>query len=231
MSEARGDWRTQSRRALGPVNLLTLGVGAIIGAGISSSPGRPPRNLPARNPDLVRARWNRVRVRWSLLRRVRLDDPDSRQCLHVFLRDAGRTGRLDHRVGPDPGIRIRCSDRCRRMERQLARISPGHRIGTAEDAAIDLHTLRTPLNSNFDYIGFLVILVITAILVIGIKESANFTSAIVFLKVAVVCVFVALATMFLVKHNWQPNHWHPFLPANTGERGQFGWSGFCAERA
>ena len=40
-----------------------------------------------------------------------------------------------------------------------------------------------------------------------------------------VLVFIALATAFLLKHHWQPNHWHPFLPPNTGERGQFGWSG------
>ena len=78
---------------------------------------------------------------------------------------------------------------------------------------------------TFDYIGFLVIAAITAILVIGIKESANFTTAIVILKVAVVCVFIALATSFLIKHNWQPNHWHPFIPPNTGEKGHFGWSG------
>ncbi len=78
---------------------------------------------------------------------------------------------------------------------------------------------------KYDYVGFLVILVITTILVIGIKESANFTTAIVILKVAVVCMFIALATAFLMSHSWQPNHWHPFIPANTGERGQFGWSG------
>jgi APA family basic amino acid/polyamine antiporter len=38
-------------------------------------------------------------------------------------------------------------------------------------------------------------------------------------------MFIALATLFLVKNNWQPNHWHPFIPANTGETGSFGWSG------
>jgi APA family basic amino acid/polyamine antiporter len=38
-------------------------------------------------------------------------------------------------------------------------------------------------------------------------------------------MFIALATAFLMSHSWQPNHWHPFIPANTGERGQFGWSG------
>jgi APA family basic amino acid/polyamine antiporter len=38
-------------------------------------------------------------------------------------------------------------------------------------------------------------------------------------------MFIALTTAFLASHSWQPNHWHPFIPPNTGERGQFGWSG------
>ncbi len=78
---------------------------------------------------------------------------------------------------------------------------------------------------RYDYIGFLIIMVITTILVIGIKESANFTTAVVILKVAIVCMFIALAGAFLAAHGWEPNYWHPFIPANTGERGHFGWSG------
>ena len=43
-----------------------------------------------------------------------------------------------------------------------------------------------PVHLKYDYVGFLVIMVITTILVIGIKESANFTTAVVIMKVAVV---------------------------------------------
>ena len=50
-----------------------------------------------------------------------------------------------------------------------------------------------PVHLKYDYIGFLVIMVITTILVIGIKESANFTTAVVIMKVAVVCMFIVLA--------------------------------------
>jgi APA family basic amino acid/polyamine antiporter len=78
---------------------------------------------------------------------------------------------------------------------------------------------------KYDYIGFVIILAITSILVIGIKESANFTTVVVLLKIAVVCTFIALATAFLASHGWKPNHWHAFIPANTGVRGEFGWSG------
>src|SRR5206468_9737274 len=63
------------------------------------------------------------------------------------------------------------------------------------------------------------------ILVVGIKESANFTAAVVVLKVAVVCTFIALAGAFLLSHNMQPNYWHPFIPPNTGKFGSFGISG------
>ena len=82
-----------------------------------------------------------------------------------------------------------------------------------------------PVQLKYDYVGFLVILAITTILVIGIKESADVTTAIVILKVAVVCMFIALATMFLAEHAWKPNFWHPFIPPNTGTTGEFGWSG------
>src|SRR5579885_507872 len=91
--------------------------------------------------------------------------------------------------------------------------------------ASDFTLFGTAIHLRYDYIGFLIIMVITTILVIGIKESANFTTAIVILKVLVVCMFIGLATAFLMKHNWQPNYWHPFVQPNTGERGAFGWSG------
>jgi basic amino acid/polyamine antiporter, APA family len=98
-------------------------------------------------------------------------------------------------------------------------------IGIPAMPTTDFTLFGVPMHLRYDYIGFIIIAVITTILVIGIKESANFTTVVVFLKVAVVLVFIALATAFLTSHNWQPNHWHPFIPPNTGERGQFGWSG------
>jgi APA family basic amino acid/polyamine antiporter len=62
-------------------------------------------------------------------------------------------------------------------------------------------------------------LVVTAILVIGIKESARFNTAIVFIKVAVVLLFIAVAARFVRTENW-----HPFIPENQGP-GRYGFSG------
>ncbi len=66
----------------------------------------------------------------------------------------------------------------------------------------------------------LIVCAVTAILVRGIKESARFNTAIVFVKVAVVLLFIAFAAPYVRTANW-----HPFVPPNTGKFGQFGPSG------
>jgi APA family basic amino acid/polyamine antiporter len=68
--------------------------------------------------------------------------------------------------------------------------------------------------------AMLIVLAVTVILVRGIKESATFNTAIVFLKVAVVLAFIAFAAPYVKTENW-----HPFIPPNTGKIGQFGWTG------
>ncbi len=66
----------------------------------------------------------------------------------------------------------------------------------------------------------LIIAVITTILVIGIKESANVNNVIVIVKVSVVLLFIAIGVSYV-----NPANWRPFIPENTGTFGQFGWSG------
>ncbi len=64
------------------------------------------------------------------------------------------------------------------------------------------------------------ILVLTALLVVGIKESARFNNFVVFLKLIIVFLVIGFGFMFVNKANWTP-----FIPPNTGEFGQYGWSG------
>jgi APA family basic amino acid/polyamine antiporter len=78
----------------------------------------------------------------------------------------------------------------------------------------------------FNLIAFLGILLVTAILVVGVKESTNFNSAIVAVKLVVLLIFLYLGGHALLLHPELPRiNWHPFLPANTGTFGEFGWSG------
>ncbi len=78
----------------------------------------------------------------------------------------------------------------------------------------------------FNLVAFLGIAVATYILIVGIKESANFNSAIVILKVAIVLVFIGIAGMYVLRHPaLAAANWHPFIPPNTGKFGDFGLSG------
>jgi APA family basic amino acid/polyamine antiporter len=65
-----------------------------------------------------------------------------------------------------------------------------------------------------------VILGITAILIVGIRESARFNSAIVLIKAGVLVLFVVFGFLYVA-----PGNWHPFIPPNSGRFGEFGWSG------
>jgi basic amino acid/polyamine antiporter, APA family len=68
--------------------------------------------------------------------------------------------------------------------------------------------------------AMIIVAVLTTLLVIGIRESANFNNLMVIVKVSVIILFIAIGFAFVKSGNW-----HPFIPKNTGEWGHFGWSG------
>src|SRR5678810_536568 len=65
-----------------------------------------------------------------------------------------------------------------------------------------------------------IIMAISLLLIIGIQESARINAVIVVIKVSVVLVFIALGWAYI-----NPANFTPFIPPNTGETGAFGWSG------
>ena len=65
-----------------------------------------------------------------------------------------------------------------------------------------------------------IVLLVTGLLVIGIRQSANTNTALVLLKTGVLIMFVALGAAYVRRENLVP-----FVPPNTGEFGHFGWSG------
>ncbi len=66
----------------------------------------------------------------------------------------------------------------------------------------------------------LVIVFMSYILMRGTKGSAIWNAIVVSLKVAVVLVFIALGWNYV-----QPQNYQPYIPENTGVFGEFGWSG------
>src|ERR1017187_5331635 len=77
----------------------------------------------------------------------------------------------------------------------------------------------------FNLIAMMIVMVITTILMIGIKESANFNSVIVVIKLGIVGIFLAIGGYFLFRHpDIAKANWHPFIPPSDGH-GNFGWGG------
>jgi len=81
--------------------------------------------------------------------------------------------------------------------------------------------------SNFTRTGALlnfpamfIIAMMTTLLVIGISESAKFNNVIVIVKVIVILLFIGFGFSYI-----DTNNWVPFIPENTGVNGQFGISG------
>lgn len=66
----------------------------------------------------------------------------------------------------------------------------------------------------------LIVVLISIVLIRGTKGSAIMNAIVVALKVGVVLVFIGLGWHYI-----QPQNYVPYIPNNTGTFGEFGWSG------
>src|SRR4051812_22157658 len=76
------------------------------------------------------------------------------------------------------------------------------------------------VHGAFNLPASVVVLLVTALLVIGIKQSAGTNTALVLIKSFVLVLFVILAASYVRRENLPP-----FIPPNAGTFGAFGWSG------
>lgn len=82
----------------------------------------------------------------------------------------------------------------------------------------DLRLVATGAIVNLPAVAL--VLVITGLLLLGLWSTAFFNSVMVAVKVAVIVLFV----VFGIQHV-DPANWSPFLPNNSGTFGEYGWSG------
>jgi APA family basic amino acid/polyamine antiporter len=66
----------------------------------------------------------------------------------------------------------------------------------------------------------LIVIIMTMVVIRGAKGSAIVNGIIVFLKVGVVVVFIAMGWKYI-----NPDNYQPYIPQNTGTFGEYGWSG------
>ena len=72
----------------------------------------------------------------------------------------------------------------------------------------------------FNLPAVLIVGLLTALLMLGTKESTRVNNVMVGFKLFVVGVVIIVGVFYVSRANWTP-----FLPANTGTFGDFGWSG------
>jgi len=237
------------KRALGPVNLITLGIGAIIGAGIFVLTGQAAAQYagPAIMLSYVLAgtgcafaglcyaefasmipiagsaytygyatlgeifAWI---IGWDLILEYAFGAATVASgwssTLVAFLQDYGIN--LPPQICDVPGAKWSMVD---------GRWGPDSTFSVDQMMRATQHT-----TTIFNFMAFFAIIAVTTLLIVGIKESANFNTTIVFVKLIAVIVFIIVAGMYVIK---QPDvahaNWAVFLPKNSSSFGSYGWSG------
>ena len=256
MAEARDESGEGLRRVLGPVNLVTLGIGAIIGAGIFVLTGTVAATFTgpgivlsfifagtgcifaglcyAEFASLIPIAGSAYTYGYATLGEIFAWiigwDLIVEYAVGAASVAVGWSGNLialfqSFNIQLPPQITAPPGTLLVLYNGQWSRLAT---IGPAlASAGVDPAKLPTA-HGLLDLPAYLVIALMTTILVIGVRESANFNSLIVFIKVATVLTFVVIATVFLFRHpQIAAANWHPFVPPNQGSFGAFGWSGIA----
>jgi APA family basic amino acid/polyamine antiporter len=254
LKEAENEGATGLKRVLGPLNLITLGIGAIIGAGIFVLTGQAAAKhagpavvlsfvvagITCAFAGLCYAEFASLIpiagsaytygyatlgefVAWIIGWDLVLE--------YAFGAATVASGWSGYLVGLLQDFHIH-------LPPSLT-TTPGNVLVLFQDRWVPLASIPAGISTAglphvtgvFNLVAFLAILAITAVLVIGIEESANLNSAIVIVKLFVVGVFLVLGIGFILHHpDVARANWHPFIPKSQGP-GAFGIGGITAGAA
>jgi basic amino acid/polyamine antiporter, APA family len=231
MADAR---RSELKRTLGAVNLVSLGVGAIIGAGIFVMTGDAAANYAGPGVMLSFVLAGIVcGVAGLCYAELASTMPVSGSAytyaygtlgeafawamgwlllleygIAASTVAAGWTGYV-YEILKDFGILIPDAIRTATISVSEVPIPGSEQVG-----------LRAEFLPSINLVGALGILAVTALLVAGVSESASFTNLAVILKVAVLLIFIAIGLAYV-----QPANWTPFIPEQEGAWNKYGFMG------
>ena len=254
MVEAENEGEGGLKRALGPLNLITLGIGAIIGAGIFVLTGQAAAKhagpavvlsfivagITCAFAGLCYAEFASLIpiagsaytygyatlgefVAWIIGWDLVLE--------YAFGAATVASGWSGYLVGLLQDFHIH-------IPPQLT-TTPGNVLYLYNDRWQALAALPQGVNvaslphvaGLFNLVAFVGIVLVTTVLVIGIKESANLNSAIVIVKLAIVGIFLVIGIGFILHHRELAHaNWTPFIPKSEGP-GAFGIGGITAGAA
>src|SRR5262245_33074039 len=220
LSETEGEY--ELKRVLGPLNLIALGVGAVIGAGIFVITGSAAAQFagPAIGLSFILAGFGCAFAGLCYAELASMIPVSGSAYTYAY---ASMGEWIAWIIGWDLVLEYAFS---------AATVASGwsaNMVSLLQDFGIRLPARFTDVPANhavFNVPAFLIVLLVSLILVVGVRESANVNVVVVFIKVGTVITFVIVAADFLFRNpETAYANWTPFIPPNTGHFGQFGWSG------
>lgn len=224
LTEAEGEHAL--KRTLGPIQLVALGIGAIIGAGLFSLTGIAAANHagPAVTLAFVLAAFG-CAFAGLCYSEFSTMIPIAGSAYTYSYATMGELLAwiigwdlvLEYAVGAST-VAVSWSGYVASFLADFGIILPQHLINSPfqqiklADGTVGHGFINLP--------AVIVVVLISWLLITGIQESARANAVIVILKVSVVILFILFGWSYI-----NPANHTPFIPANTGVSGEFGWSG------
>ncbi|MBU6373055.1 MAG: amino acid permease [Alphaproteobacteria bacterium] len=211
------------KRTLGPLNLVSLGVGAIIGAGIFVMTGQAAADFagPAVMLSFIVAGFA-CAFAGLCYAELASTMPVSGSAYsysyvtlgEVFAWSMGWLLLLEYGVAAST-VAVGWSGYVVSFLKDFGILVPQ----TMAQSTVQLVDGKLEVLPQINLIASLGILIVTGLLVVGVSESAQVNNIIVLIKVAVLLAFIAIGFTYVNPANWQP-----FIPENTGGF-HYGWEG------
>src|SRR6478672_10180333 len=218
--------RPSLRRALGPLNLTALGIGSVIGTGIFVLTGTAASQNagPALVLSMIVAAVACALAGLCYAELASMIPVAGSAYTYAYASSGELVAWI---IGWDLILEYALSASTIAVGWSGYFVSLMHDLGvplpaslTAARGAMAVAADGTVCPGVFNLPATAIVLLVTALLVIGIKQSADANTALVVLKVCVLIAFVGLGAAYI-----KPEHLTPLVPPNTGEFGHFGWSG------
>ncbi len=254
LSEARTEGEHELKRALGPVNLITLGIGAVIGAGIFVLTGQaaaihagPAVALSFVVAGITCAFAGLCYAEFAALIPIAGSAYTYGYATlgefvawmigwdlvleYAFGAATVASGWSGYFVSLLQDFHIYIPPQLTTTPGDILYLYHGHWLPTSS-LSMGTSVAGLPhVTGVFNLVAFIAILLVTVVLVIGIEESANLNTVMVLIKLAAVGIFLVIGIGFLLHHPEIPRiNWHPFIPPSEGP-GRFGWGGITAGAA
>jgi APA family basic amino acid/polyamine antiporter len=227
MRESEGE--NQLRRTLGPFSLIALGVGAVIGAGIFTLTGVAAANFagPAIVISFVLAAIGCVFAGLCYSEFSTMIPIAGSAYTYAY---ATMGELIAWIIGWDLVLEYCVGAATVSIGWGQTLVALLHTFGIdlpAKFIASPFQPIRladgTPVHGIINLPAVFIVVIVSVILILGIRESAGINTIIVFLKVSVVVTFIAIGWKYI-----SPANHTPFIPVNTGHFGNFGWSGIVS---